>query len=128
VRALLDTHAFVWHVQAASDESAVCRALIDDRANELLVSIASCWELAIKASIHRAMVDGPVHEFIQGAIAHYGFNLLPVSLEHVGRVQSLPQHHRDPFDRMLVAQALTEGIPILSRDSALDAYGVQRLW
>jgi PIN domain nuclease of toxin-antitoxin system len=128
VRALLDTHAFVWHIQAAAEESSVCRNLIDDRQNELLISIATFWELAIKASIHRAVVEGPVHTFIQAAALHYGVKLLPIELQHVGIVQSLPLHYRDPFDRMLVAQALAEGVPIMSRDAQLDAYGVERIW
>jgi len=128
MRLLLDTHAFLWFVVGSSDLSATARGLIEDAENEKLVSIASAWEMAIKASLGRLAVAQPFDEVLGGQISRNGFGLLNVSLAHLATVSTLPFHHRDPFDRLLVAQAMVEQLEVVSVDDAFDAYGVRRRW
>jgi PIN domain nuclease of toxin-antitoxin system len=125
---LLDTHAFLWFCQDDASLSAAARSLIEDAGNRKLVSIASCWEIAIKAGLGKLTLGEPSATYLPNALARTGFELLPISLAHAASVESLPAHHKDPFDRMLIAQALAEGIPIVSFDAAHDSYGVSRLW
>jgi PIN domain nuclease of toxin-antitoxin system len=125
---LLDTHAFLWFCQDDPQLSATAKTLIEDPANRKLVSIASCWEIAIKAGLGKLTLGEPSGTYIPAALSRTGFDLLPISLAHATAVESLPMHHRDPFDRLLVAQALVEAVPIISADVAFDPYGVQRLW
>ncbi|HYE63607.1 MAG TPA: type II toxin-antitoxin system VapC family toxin [Phycisphaerales bacterium] len=128
MKVLLDTHAFVWHVAGAPEESKACREVLLSNDNQVLVSIACCWEMAIKLSTQKLDFEGPIERYVREALALYGFQLLGIELAHLSAVESMPFHHRDPFDRMLVAQALVESVPIVSRDPQLDAYGVQRIW
>jgi PIN domain nuclease of toxin-antitoxin system len=125
---LLDTHAFLWFCQDDPLLSAAAKTLIEDPANRKLVSLASCWEIAIKAGLGKLTLGEPSGTYIPAALSRTGFDLLPISLAHATAVESLPMHHRDPFGRLLVAQAMIEAIPIVSVDGALDPYGVRRLW
>jgi PIN domain nuclease of toxin-antitoxin system len=125
---LLDTHTLLWYAFGDSRLSGKARALIDDSANEKFLSIASPWEVGIKVSSGKLTVAKPVDVFFADQIRLLSLHLLPITLAHVARAATLPFHHRDPFDRMLIAQSLTEGIPLVSADPALDAYGVTRLW
>ena len=125
---LLDTHAFLWFCQDDPQPSATAKTLIEDPANRKLVSIASCWEIAIKAGLGKLTLGEPSGTYIPAALSRTGFDLLPISLAHATAVEALPMHHRDPFDRLLVAQTLAERISIVSADTALDPYGVSRLW
>jgi PIN domain nuclease of toxin-antitoxin system len=99
-----------------------------NRSNEPLVSPATFWEIAIKVSIGKYEVEEELVPFFTKLIAENGMVLLPITIEHAAAVADLPHHHRDPFDRLLVAQAISEGIPIISTDRALDAYSVERIW
>ncbi len=108
--------------------SARAKALIEDPNNRKLVSIASCWEIAIKAGLGKLRLGEPSHSFLKREIARNNFDWLPISLDHVTAVEGLPLHHKDPFDRLLVAQAIVEGIPVVSSDVAFDAYPITRLW
>jgi PIN domain nuclease of toxin-antitoxin system len=128
VRLLLDTHTLIWYYQTDPKMSATARTLIEDPANGVLVSPASYWEVAIKLSTQRPLLQVPFAAFVQEAIFDNGFTILPIEPRHCDRLIGLPPHHKDPFDRMLIAQALAEGIPLVSADAALDPYGVQRLW
>jgi PIN domain nuclease of toxin-antitoxin system len=128
VTLLLDTHAFLWFCQDDPSLSAAAKVLIEDAGNRKLVSVASCWEIAIKAGLGKLRLGELSATYIAAAISRTGFELLPISLAHATAVESLPLHHRDPFDRLLVAQLMIEGIPIVSVDSQLDAYGVTRVW
>ena len=128
MRALLDTHAFLWWVTDDTRLSARARETIGDGANEIYVSAATGWELAIKARLGRLEVPGDFEAFITDQIALNGFRVLAIELAHALRVHGLAGHHRDPFDRILVAQSLIEGLPILSRDAQIAAYGVERVW
>lgn len=125
---LLDTHCFLWFCQDDPALSAGAKALIENASNLKLVSIASCWEIAIKASLGKLKLGEPSSVYIPAALERTGFELLPIAVNHATGVEGLPLRHRDPFDRLLVSQALSEGIPIVSGDRALDAYGIARLW
>lgn len=130
MRLLLDTHSLLWYTLNDPKLSATANTLILDAANEILVSPASYWEIAIKISIGKLTVQQPFEDFIDACISQYGFRLLPIHPDHTVRVASLPfsAKHKDPFDRLIVAQALVQSIPLISDDPALDAYGIQRLW
>lgn len=125
MRLLLDTHAFLWVLDAPQRLPAWIRAAIEDGENEVCVSIASAWEIAIKQSLGRlplSRVDA------LDALRRSGLAELPITIEHVRRTRSLPLLHRDPFDRMLVAQAQAEGLSLISRDPAMRQYQVTVLW
>lgn len=124
--ALVDTQAFLWWV---TDDSRLSRRARTTIASErCLISIASCWEMAIKASLGRLDLPRPVERFFQEQLEVNGFALLPVSLEHAAALVDLPFHHRDPFDRMLAVQALREDLAIVSSDPVFRRYGVKRVW
>lgn len=123
---LLDTQALLWWLADDARLSADARSAII--ANECLVSLASCWEMAIKISIGKLSLDTPIDRFIPEQLAWNGFTMLEIQLSHVARVSVLPLHHRDPFDRLLAAQALSEDIPIVSNDDVFRDYGVKRVW
>ena len=128
MRGLLDTHAFLWFVLNDPNLSSVARTFIADPANELYVSPASYWEVAIKVSIKKYLLTSPFEEFWKKGIGDNGFRVLPIELAHAAALTTMPFHHRDPFDRLVVAQALVEQMPIISNDLALDAYGIRRIW
>jgi PIN domain nuclease of toxin-antitoxin system len=125
---LLDTHAFLWWIGDAAELSKTARNAIGRAENECLLSVASCWEMAIKTSLGKLVLSQPVERFIPEQLAANGFRLLGIDFRHCARVESLPFHHRDPFDRLLVAQALGEKLAIVSRDGTLSKYGVKRIW
>jgi PIN domain nuclease of toxin-antitoxin system len=130
VRLLLDTHTLYWYIEGDPQLSGTAQTLIQDARNEVFISPASYWEIAIKVSIGKWILNRPYEEFIDLGLNRYGFGLLPIQPEHAARVATLPfpRDHKDPFDRMLVAQALVENIRIASGDTQLDAYGVMRIW
>src|SRR3954454_888915 len=123
-RLLLDTHVVLWAVGKVAALSPTARTLLGDPENESLVSIASLWEIAIKRSLGKLNVADELPSKIDAS----GFDWLGITREHAWAVRSLPHHHRDPFDRLLVAQALTERLPLISNDARLDAYGIERVW
>jgi PIN domain nuclease of toxin-antitoxin system len=125
---LLDTHAMLWFFWNDPQLSVHAKALIEDADNRKLVSIASCWEVAIKVGLGKLDLGEPSRSFLPREIARNNFQLLPISLGHVTMVEGLVAHHRDPFDRLLVAQAMTESLPLVSADGIFDQYGVNRLW
>jgi PIN domain nuclease of toxin-antitoxin system len=131
VKLLLDTHAVLWFYLDDPQLSAVAKAAILDAANEKWVSPASYWEVAIKISIGKYAIAQPFEDFWHGAVDMNAFRVLPVSFQHAGAVSTLPylpNNHRDPFDRMIVAQSLVEGMSVVSADGILDAYGITRIW
>jgi PIN domain nuclease of toxin-antitoxin system len=128
VRVLLDTHAFLWWIDGGERLSSRARRVISDPANDCLLSIASAWEMAIKVSLEKLALPAPLDPFLSDQLAANRFRALGIELRHVAKVAVLPFHHRDPFDRLLVAQALTEGLPIVSADPIFRRYGVKRLW
>jgi PIN domain nuclease of toxin-antitoxin system len=129
VRLLLDTHTFLWWVFADPKLSRAARTAISDEAqNSVFVSAASAWEIATKYRIGKLSDARAVAEDVSGAIAAEGFNPLAISVLHSERAGSLAGHHRDPFDRVLIAQAISEDLVLLSNERAFEAYGVKRLW
>jgi PIN domain nuclease of toxin-antitoxin system len=127
VKALLDTHALLWWLSDDPSLSARARRAITAADNEIFVSAASVWELAIKNKKGRLDVQDLLDRLPQ-EIEEEGFLVLPISIEHGLRAGALPEHHRDPFDRMLIAQAQAEHLPIVSNDTVFDSYGIKRIW
>ncbi len=125
---IADTHAFIWFVTDSPQLSAPAKKLFESPESERLLSIASVWEIAIKTNLGKLSFDRPLEQFLPEQIALNYVRLLDISLSHALRIANLPIHHRDPFDRMIVAQSLTENLPVLSNDNALDAYGIKRIW
>jgi len=128
VRLLLDSHAFLWFITNDPQLSATAKALIADPNNEILVSPASYWETAIKVSIGKYPLTAPYETFVTQGIDGNSFRILPIEPRHAAVLTTMPFHHRDPFDRMLVAQAQVEKISVVSNDAILDLYGVNRVW
>jgi PIN domain nuclease of toxin-antitoxin system len=124
MRLLLDANTFVWWVTDSPRLSAASRAAIADALNDVLVGIGALWELAIKRSLQKLHFP---FEF-EAALHEEDFQMLPMSFAHLRTLDALPQHHRDPFDRLLIAQALTERIPIATADRRFAACGVQIVW
>jgi PIN domain nuclease of toxin-antitoxin system len=124
---LLDTHAFLWWVADDTRLSPKARTTVTN-ADEAFLSVASCWEMAIKVSLEKLTLSQPVDRFVAEHLGVNRFALLPVDLEHVARVAALPFHHRDPFDRLLAAQALHEGLTLVSADPVFRKYRVKRAW
>jgi PIN domain nuclease of toxin-antitoxin system len=125
---LLDTHAFLWFVLDDPHLSQAAMAAIQDRRNDAFVSPASHWEIAIKISLGRYRLQGDFAGFWEGGMRNSNFQELPVSVRHTARMISLPFHHKDPFDRLIAAQSLAEGLVLASADAAFEAYGVTRVW
>ncbi len=128
MRYLLDTHAFLWLASSSPQLSDRCSEVYLDSANDCFLSMVSVWEMAIKLSIGKLELETPLARLVEIARDDQGLRLLDIELEHVLLVQTLPFHHRDPFDRLIISQALTEQLPIVGRDAIFDDYGVDRLW
>ena len=127
MRLLVDTHAFLWFVVGDSKLSRTARRTLEDENAELHLSAASVWELAIKSSLGRLTLPAPVAEYVADKMTA-GLHVLPVDWVHAAAVERLPFHHRDPFDRLLVAQAQTERLPIVTSDRVFRRYGVTVIW
>ncbi len=128
MKLILDTHAFLYFIDGNPKLSADARTLIENAGNEKLISKASLWEMAIKVSLGKLTIGGSFEAFIPRQIAINGFTLLSIEMEHVCLVAGLPFHHKDPFDRLLIAQSMAENFPIVSADGAFDSYPIKRLW
>ena len=128
MRLLLDSHTLIWSADEPARITATAMAAMSDPANDLLLSAASLWEIAIKFSLGRLPLSLPYRQWIDKAMADLDLVVLPITLDHAERQAGLPWHHRDPFDRLLVAQAQVEGVPLVSADAVLDPYGITRLW
>ena len=128
MRVLLDTHTFLWFALDDASLGAAARASIVDPGTEKLISPAPYWEIAIKMSTGKLRLGQPFEQFMHAGIEGNGFTVLPITVKHAAVVATLPFHHRDPFDRLLVAQALAEDIPVATADAVFDRYGVRRVW
>lgn len=128
MRVLLDTHTFLWFVLGDPRLAANAKAAIEETVNEKLVSPASYWEIAIKIRLGKYRLSEPYEEFTRRGTVENGFVTLPIEPKHTAVLTTLPFHHRDPFDRLIIAQAMVEGIAIISGDTAFDAYSVPRVW
>lgn len=127
MKCLLDTHAVLWFFDDVDRLPKKVLGTILDPANEKYVSIASAWELAIKIGLGKLRFEGGVAQFLK-VINENGFELLPVNENHVKRVENLPFLHRDPFDRILVASAMAEGMCLVTADASVRQYDVASLW
>ncbi len=128
MRALLDTHALLWWLDGDERLSEPARAFIGDEDNVVLVSAASAWEIATKVRIGRLPGAVQVAAELGACLASQGFTGLAITLAHGLRAGGLPGPHRDPFDRMLIAQAQAEDLALITNETVFDAYGVRRLW
>lgn len=125
---LLDTHTFLWFIAGNINLSAAARAAIEDVNNDRYLSTVSLWEIAIKVSIDKLELSEPFETLIPEQLAENGIALLDISVEHTALIVSMPFHHRDPFDRLIAAQANVEKMTLVSVDDIFDKYGIARLW
>lgn len=125
MRLLLDSHALIWWAEGNRALGTAARTAIADPANEVLISVAGAWELVIKSGLGKLP---PLPDDVEAMMAKLGFSLYPINCLHLSRYSTLPQHHKDPFDRMMIAQALGESIPIVTRDRIFASYGLQVVW
>lgn len=128
MRLLLDTHAFLWWLAGNTRLPMSSRRAIEDPDNDVIVSAASAWEIATKYRIGKLSEAAAVAQDVAGAIASQGFEELPITVEDAERAGRLPGPHGDPFDRMLIAQAVARGLVLVSIDRVFDKYGVRRVW
>jgi PIN domain nuclease of toxin-antitoxin system len=128
VRILLDTHAFLWFFAGDERLSDAARAAIESQSNQNFLSVGSLWEVAIKTSLGKLSLSRPFEDVVQQAIVDVAVTVLPIGIEDLIEVTRLPFHHRDPFDRLIIAQARIAQLAVVSGDSSLDAYGVVRVW
>jgi PIN domain nuclease of toxin-antitoxin system len=117
-----------WYIEGDPQLTVAAQTLIREVSNEVLISPASYWEIAIKIALSKWKLNRTYEEFIDIGLNKYGFQVLPILPTHTARLIGLPFHHKDPFDRLLISQAMVEDIPIISGDPMLDAYPIKRLW
>jgi PIN domain nuclease of toxin-antitoxin system len=127
-RLLLDTHVFLWWIGDISQLQSNAKRAIANINNECYLSVASCWEMAIQASLGKLRLAKPIERFVTEQLTANGFSLLNIDLRHAAKVEKLPFYHRDPFDRLLIAQAMVERLTIVSADRIFSKYGVKVLW
>jgi PIN domain nuclease of toxin-antitoxin system len=127
VKLLLDTHVFLWSATDPDRIKSAARDAIEDGRNEVFVSVVSAWEIAIKQSLDKLELAKPAEKWVPDVVRRSGFEIADLTLDAALRVRSLPWHHRDPFDRLLVAHALDEGATLVSHDDILSRYGVSLL-
>jgi PIN domain nuclease of toxin-antitoxin system len=125
---LLDTHTLLWFLSGDEKLSGRARLLIDDPSNEKFLSIASLWEIAIKAGLGKIDLDKPFEQMFPERLDFNRIRILAITVDSLIKLATLPFHHRDPFDRLIIAQGLTEGLPIVSIYMVFDAYGINREW
>jgi PIN domain nuclease of toxin-antitoxin system len=128
MRVLIDAHTLLWAVDDVSKLSPPALTALQDPSNDLFVSAGTIWELAIKVGLRKLALSRPYRPWIEQALADLGAIVLPISVSHADVQAALPHHHRDPFDRLLIAQALVEGMAIVGVDVQFDSYGVVRIW
>ncbi len=128
MKILLDTHTFIWWDSDPAKLSPTALTLISDKSNELLFSVASVWEMQIKLKLGKLNLKLPLAEIIEGQQRGNKIQLIPIMLEHVLELENLPYHHKDPFDRLLIAQAIVEGAALVSNDPEFPKYPAKALW
>lgn len=128
MRLLLDSHTLLWAVDDPSKLSPAATTAVQDPANNLLVSAATIWEVAIKVGLGKPSISQPYKSWMTKALSDLGALVLPITVDYADAQMRMPMHYRDPFDRLLIAQALVESIQIVSADVRFDLYGIARLW
>ena len=127
MRILIDTHIFIWASDSSELLSNSARVFLADTQNTKVLSVTSLWEMQIKLAIGKLPLRLPLAEMVREQCEQNGFQILPITLNHVLALENLPLHHKDPFDRLLIAQAQAENLPILSADAVFEQYPIQRL-
>jgi len=128
VKYLLDTHVFLWWIQDDQKLSPRARGVLSDGGNDILLSVASLWEIVIKVQIGKLSVPQPADRYLGRQLQTNAISTLPVEAAHALRLLKLPNHHKDPFDRLLVAQSQAENLPIVTADPAVKKYPVKTIW
>ena len=128
MKLLIDAHALIWYVDQDHLLSPTARAAMTDPSNDRSVGAGTIWEIAIKVGLKKLSLSQPFRQWMEQAMTGLALTILPISVDHADVQAGLPHHHRDPFDRLLVAQALVEAMPVVSADAQLDPYGINRLW
>jgi PIN domain nuclease of toxin-antitoxin system len=128
MKILMDTHAFLWFIEGDNNLSDAARSLIENNQYQKRLSIASLWEMSIKASLNRLELKTTFPNLIQNYVYNNGFDILSINAEHLEQLKTLPYYHKDPFDRLIIAQSLTENIPILTKDELFKRYTENLLW
>lgn len=128
MKLLLDTHTFIWSVDQPSLLGPNAKTALEDPANDLILSAATIWETAIKVGLKKLTLSLPYRQWMIRAMKDLEVTILSVTVEYADVQAGLPHHHRDPFDRLLIAQAIVENVPLVSNDDVFDQYGVSRLW
>ena len=125
---LLDTHTFLWIIDDSENLTDKVRKIYLDGANEIYLSVASIWEMAIKISLNKLSIRGQLEKFIDRHAIENNIRLLSIQPHHIFPIEKLPFHHRDPFDRLLLSQCIQEKMYLLSKDEEFDKYGIHRIW
>ena len=128
MRLLIDTHALIWAVEQPSKLSATAGSALRDPGNELLLSAGTMWEISIKVGLKKLHLSRPYRVWIEDVMVNLDIALLPITVNHADAQAALPMHHRDPFDRLLAAQARVDQVPLVSADAKLDPFGIVRVW
>lgn len=128
MRILIDTHVFIWWTSNPAQLSPLIHGILTDPKTEPVLSLASVWEMQIKVSLGKLSFQTALPDLVNDEVSHSRISLLPIELLHIYALNDLPLHHRDPFDRLLIAQSMLEGLTIASIDEKFDAYGVDRIW
>ena len=128
MKLLLDTHTLLWWRDNPAELSETALAALRDPNNTLLISLATLWELQIKVGLNKLSVDVSLSEMVRQEVEENGMELLPITANHIYALSSLPHHHRDPFDRLLIAQAQTENATLVTKDHLIALYSVATLW
>lgn len=128
MKLLLDTHCFILYVDRPDAIPSAARDLLEDTSNDLFLSLVSPWEMQIKSTLGKLQLSKPAAELVQAELDRAAIQLLPITLHHIDALSRLPNHHRDPFDRLLIAQAIHEGLTLVSSDQTIAKYAAPVLW
>jgi PIN domain nuclease of toxin-antitoxin system len=128
MRLLIDAQAVLWAVDDPARLSRAAAGALQDPANQLLIGAGTIWEISIKVGLGKLTLSLPYRQWMDQVILDLGLSILPITVAYTDRQALLPHHHRDPFDRLLIAQSLTDSIPIVSADGQFDSYGIVRIW
>jgi PIN domain nuclease of toxin-antitoxin system len=128
MRVLVDTHVFLWDLLSDHRSSRKAKEILCSKEHELIFSLVSIWEIAVKIKLGKLNAVGSSVAYIRDEMSAYGMELLPIRYEHILQLEALPPYHSDPFDRLLIAQAIAESLPILTHDAKFTAYPVKLVW
>lgn len=128
MRYLLDTHTLLWIVDDNPKLGNKAKSIYLNEKNDIYTSIASVWEIAIKSSLKKLEIPGTLSEFVREHVRGNKIDIMSIELTHLYQLENLTYFHRDPFDRLIISQAIVENIPVLSNDEAFDDYPIQRIW